>query len=202
MHPLTLDDMVPLAEYAARRQEFWEAHRNYRNRYRRVAVGPEIVVVFENRQTLWFRVQEILRLARIDETEIVQQQLDWFNRLLPGRDQLHAGLVIHEPKSEGPGRDWGYWSEITGQQIRLHIGSLVIASRLLTCRPADRAGGTAGWLEFSLLPPEQARLAEFQQPVRIEVYYKDYRHSSAMLSNEVRQSLMEDLDLADRRAAG
>jgi hypothetical protein len=159
------------------------------------------VVVFENRQTLWFRVQEILRLARIDEREIVQQQRVWFNQLLPVRDLLHAGLVIRELKVDGSGRDWGYWSEITGQQIRLHIGSMVIASRLLTCRPADRAGGTAGWLEFSLSPPEQARLAEFQQQVRIEVYYKDYRHSSALLSNEVRQSLMEDLELADRRAA-
>src|SRR5579864_4252661 len=194
MHPLTLDDMVPLAEYAARRQEFWEVHRNYRNRYRRVAVGPEVVVIFENRQTLWFRIQEILRIARMDEPELVQQQLDWFNQLLPGRDQLHAGLVVLETPGEGPVRDWGYWSEVAGHHVRLHLGSTAIPSHLLTCRPADRAGGTAGWLEFSLSPEEQAALADYQQPARLEVYYKDYRYTSGVLSHEMRQSLMEDLE--------
>ncbi|HEV3144552.1 MAG TPA: DUF3501 family protein [Gemmataceae bacterium] len=201
MHPLTLDDIVPLAEYAARRQEFWEAHRNYRSRYRRVAVGPELVVVFENRQTLWFRVQEILRLARIDETELIQQELDWFNQLLPGRDQLHAGLIVREAKGEEPAREWQFWSELAGQHIRLQIGKIAIPSLLRTCRPSDRAGGTAGWLEFSFSPQERARLADFQQPLRIEAYYKDYRHSSGFLSNDIRQSLLEDLELADRRRA-
>ena len=198
MHPLTLDDIVPLAEYSAQREEFWEAHKNYRNRYRRLALGPELVVSFENRQTLWFRVQEILRIARIVEPETIQAELDWFNQLLPGRDQLHAGLVVCEDKMTTQAHDWRYWSTLIGHNIRLQIGRIAIPSLLLTCRASDRAGGTAGWLEFSLSTEEQARLADFQQPARLEVYYKDYRHSSGYLSDDVRSSLLDDLEIGNR----
>ena len=73
MRPLTLDDLLPLSEYAARRREFFEAHARYLNRYRRVRIGPRVSLIFENRQTLWFRVQEILRVARLSDGARVQE---------------------------------------------------------------------------------------------------------------------------------
>ena len=46
MQPLTLDDLLPLDEYAGRRREFAEAHARYLDRYRRVRVGPRVTLVF------------------------------------------------------------------------------------------------------------------------------------------------------------
>ena len=40
MQQLTLDDLIPLDEYAAQRREFFEAHHRYLDRYRRVRIGP------------------------------------------------------------------------------------------------------------------------------------------------------------------
>src|SRR6516225_6673804 len=94
MRPLTLDDLMPLDEYAGRRREFFESHRRYLDRYRRVRTGPRLTLLFENRQTLWFRVQELLRVARLAEPGLVQQELDLYNRLLPGRGWLQAALLI------------------------------------------------------------------------------------------------------------
>src|SRR6476620_9817904 len=94
MEPLTLDDLVPLEEYAGRRRDYFADHRRYLDRYRRVRVGPRLTLVFENRQTLWFRVQEVLRIARLSEPLRVQRELDLYNRLLPGRDRLQAALLI------------------------------------------------------------------------------------------------------------
>src|SRR5205085_8759387 len=59
MLPLTVDDLLPLEEYATRRKEFFDAQRRYVDRYRRVRIGPKLMLIFENRQTLWFRVQEV-----------------------------------------------------------------------------------------------------------------------------------------------
>src|SRR6266851_5114099 len=87
MHALTADDLLPLEEYAGRRREFFESQRRYLDRYRRVRVGPRLTLVFENRQTLWFRVQEIIRIARLANTARLQQELDLYNSLLPGREQ-------------------------------------------------------------------------------------------------------------------
>src|SRR5436190_17780576 len=88
MQPLLVDDLLPLEEYVARRKEFFDAHRRYIDRYRRVRIGPKLTLVFENRQTLWFRVQEVIRIARLADTRELQQELNLYNRLLPGRNLL------------------------------------------------------------------------------------------------------------------
>src|SRR5262249_24167861 len=94
MRPLTLDDLLPLNEYPSQRREFLEAHQRYLDRYRRVRIGPLLTLLFENRQTLWFRVQELLRVARLADPVTVQRELDIYNRLLPSRDCLQGALLI------------------------------------------------------------------------------------------------------------
>ena len=122
MQPLTLDDLMPLADFAGRRSEFFAAHGRYLDRYRRVRIGPRLTLVFENRQTLWYRVHELLRVARLADPPRVQQELDWYNWLLPGRDTLQAALFIDV--SDGP--NWAeqlrYWEDLTGDLLRLNAG--------------------------------------------------------------------------------
>ena len=76
MLPLTVDDLLPLEEYASKRKEFFDAHRRYIDRYRRVRIGPKLTLIFENRQTLWFRVQEVIRIARLANVAEVQPELN------------------------------------------------------------------------------------------------------------------------------
>src|SRR5437867_13455839 len=101
MLPLTVDDLLPLEDYATRRKEFFDAHRRYLDRYRRVRIGPRLTLVFENRQTLWYRVQEVVRIARLADAHAVEQELDLYNRLLPGRNLLQAALLIEIGQAQG-----------------------------------------------------------------------------------------------------
>src|SRR5574341_521648 len=94
MLPLTPDDLLPLDEYVLKRREYFESHCRYIDRYRRVRIGPQLTLIFVNRQTIWFQVQEILRIARLTEPQLVQEELNVYNSLLPGRNQLQAALVI------------------------------------------------------------------------------------------------------------
>src|SRR5438445_373999 len=94
MRPLTLDDLLPLNEFAARRRDLFDAHALYLDRHRRVRIGPQATLLFENRQTLWFRLQDVLRIARLAEPHLIQQQLDLSNRVLPSRDRLQAALLV------------------------------------------------------------------------------------------------------------
>src|SRR5688500_1907978 len=94
MLPLTLDDLLPLEEYAGRRRGFYESLGRYLDRYRRVRVGPKVTLVFENRQTLWFRVHEIIRIARLADPARLQKELDVYNGLLPARDALQAAVLL------------------------------------------------------------------------------------------------------------
>src|SRR5436190_20818388 len=94
MRPLMLDDLLPLDEYAGRRREFFESLGRYLDKYRRVRIGPRLTLLFENRQTLWFRVQEIVRIARLTEPNRVNEELELCNTLLPTRAHLQAALLI------------------------------------------------------------------------------------------------------------
>jgi hypothetical protein len=198
MRGLTPDDLLPLHEYAGRRREFFDAHCRYLDRYRRVRLGPRVTLLFENRQTLWFRVQEVLRIARLAEPPRVQQELDVYNRLLPNRGRLQAALLLAVPDESRLSEELGDWQELRGGDLRLHVGTAHYPANLLTCRPEDRCIGTAHWVQFVLDDEGRARLADFRQPAHFAVTRPHYRHDSASLSEEVRQSLLDDLQLSDR----
>src|ERR1700693_1566619 len=94
MLPLTVYDLLPLEEYVGRRREYFDSHRRYVDRYRRVRIGPRLTLIFENRQTLWYRVHEVIRVARLSDSQELQEELNLYNRLLPGQDLLQAALLI------------------------------------------------------------------------------------------------------------
>src|SRR5262245_44090021 len=122
MLPLTVDDLLPLEEYVSRRKEFFDAHRRYIDRYRRVRIGPKLTLVFENRQTLWFRVQEVIRIARLSESHELQQELNLYNRLLPGRNLLQAALLIEVTDASQIIKELAAWRSIAGDQLKLELG--------------------------------------------------------------------------------
>src|SRR5947209_12275652 len=156
MVPLTVDDLLPLEEYASRRKEFFDSHRRYVERYRRVRIGPRLTLVFENRQTLWYRVHEVIRVARLADRREVQQELNLYNRLLPGRDRLQAALLIEVADPTQLVRELAPWQHLCGEQLRLRAGPADFPAHLVTCRPEDRAVGTAHWVQFAV-PPEGRR---------------------------------------------
>ncbi len=201
MEPLTHDDLLPLADYIGRRRELFDSHVRYLDTYRRVRVGPSATLVFENRQTLWFRAQEVLRIARLAEPRLVQRELELFNRLLPGRDQLQAALVVEIADESRLVEELTTWSELRGDLLRLHIGPAEYPANLLTSRPEDRCAGTAHWVQFVLDRPGRRLLADPSQPAHLALSMPAYRHDSDRFSDEVRQSLLEDLAQSDRDAA-
>jgi hypothetical protein len=198
MRALTLDDLLPLEEYASRRREFFESTSRYLDRYRRVRIGPRVTLLFENRQTLWFRVQELLRVARLAEPVRVQQELDIYNRLLPGRDRLQAALLIEVADETRLTEELAPWQTLRGEELQLRLGDRRYSANLLTCRPEDRAIGAAHWVQFVLDADGRDLLADFRRRAWFILSHPSYRHESPPLGDDVRQSLVDDLELSDK----
>ncbi len=198
MVPLTVDDLLPLEEYAARRREFFDSHRRYLDRYRRVRIGPRLILIFENRQTLLYRVQEVVRIARLADARAVEQELDLYNRLLPGKNLLQAALLIEIEDEAQFCSELARWRDLAGEQLRLVIGAYRFPATLVTCRPEDRCAGPAHWVQFAIEPSYRLTLADFDMPAHFEFDNGVYQHQSAELSDDLRQSLLDDLELSDR----
>lgn len=197
MLPLTIDDLLPLEEYASRRKEFFDAQRRYVDRYRRVRIGPKLTLVFENRQTLWFRVQEIIRVARLGDPRDVQLELNLYNRLLPARNLLQAALLIEIDPAHF-GKELMGWRTLDETMLRFHVGAQMISARLITCRPEDRAIGTAHWVQFPISSDGRRQLSSFSEPAFFSFESEHYQHQSPLLGNEFRQSMLDDLQLSER----
>ncbi len=93
MNPLTASDITNLHEYELERPDFRRRVIDAKAR-RRVPLGPLMTIVFENRDTVRFQVQEMLRVERIVRPEKVQHEIDTYNALLPGSGEVAATLFI------------------------------------------------------------------------------------------------------------
>ncbi len=182
MLPLTVDDLLPLEEYVGRRREYFDSHRRYIDRYRRVRIGPRLTLIFENRQTLWFRVQEIVRIARLSQIGEVQQELNLYNRLLPGRNLLQAALLIEVPDEAQLLKELANWQNLEGAHLSLRLGRETCPSHLVTCRPEDRCVGTSHWVQFHLPPGARAQLGDLTSPASFHFDNGIYQHQSGLLS--------------------
>lgn len=93
MGKLTREDLFSLEQYATQRAAFRaEVIAHKRNRH--VAIGEHVRLIFEDRLTMHYQVQEMLRAERIFEAEGIQQELDAYNPLIPDGDNWKATMQI------------------------------------------------------------------------------------------------------------
>lgn len=93
MNRLTPSDLLSPADYAAQRATIRREIIALKKR-RRIGVGPLVTLVFENRQTLLFQIQEMIRVERIVDPAKIQDELDVYNALLPQPGELSATVMI------------------------------------------------------------------------------------------------------------
>ena len=104
MTKLTIDDIADLRAYERERDDFRAAIIALKKR-RRVAVGPIVTLVFENRDTIRFQIQEMARAEKILTDEAIQAELDIYNPLIPEPGSSSATLFI-ELTSDERAREW------------------------------------------------------------------------------------------------
>src|SRR5262249_50031769 len=117
------------------------------------------------------------------------------------RDQLQAALLIAVEDNGQLSEELADWQDLRGDDVILQIGHRSIGAHLVTCRPEDHCIGAAHWVQFLVDASSRLALADFNQPAYFRVQRPSYRHKSPILSEEVRQSLLDDLELSEKDAA-
>jgi len=99
MDKLTRDDLYTLEAYSLERPGFRErvlAHK----RPRTVAIGPNVTLVFEDRLTIQYQIQEMLRVERVFEAAGIEDELGAYNPLIPDGRNLKATMLIEFPDAD------------------------------------------------------------------------------------------------------
>ena len=121
MRKLTLDDIADLRAYERERSEFRQHIIDLKQK-RRVSVGPVVTLVFENRDTVRFQIQEMARAEKLFTDEAIQEELDIYNPMVPEPGQLCATVFIELTSDE---------------QMKVWLPKLVGVERSFVFRLAD-----------------------------------------------------------------
>jgi hypothetical protein len=96
---LKLEDILDLRAYERIREES-RATSIETKRKRRIGLGTVVTVMFENRQTMWYQIQEMIRSEKSMHDEQVMEELHAYNPLIPEPGQLSATLFIELTSEE------------------------------------------------------------------------------------------------------
>ena len=194
MNKLTLDDIKDLREYERERDEFRRRIVEMKKR-RRVQLGDLLTITFENTDTMRFQVQEMARIERMLTDEQIRNELDTYNQLIPGPNELSGTLFVEINDKE---RLYEWLPKLVGIQravsIWLHDGSSVPSTpedeERLT---REETTTTVHYLKFHFTPEQVDAFAA--GPVRIVVDHPNY-NAVVELTEEQRSELVEDLRVA------
>ena len=93
---LERQDLLTLEEYAEKRSSIRQETIQVK-KLREVHLGSHIRMIFENKQTVQYQIQEMLRIEKIFESSEIQEELDVYNALVPNGSNLKATMMIEYP---------------------------------------------------------------------------------------------------------
>lgn len=190
---LTEKDILPMRDYLPRRKE--ERRRVLElKRRRRVEVGPVATFYFENRETMWLQIQEMLYIEKAGPEQI-PDELAAYNPLIPNGSELIATVMF---EIDDPIRRKNFLARLGGVENTIFLdfeGETVVAAPE---QDVDRttAEGKASSVQFVHFPFTPDQIAKFRAPgTRVVVGFKhpSYAHM-AVMPEEVRAALAEDFD--------
>ncbi|HEY2797134.1 MAG TPA: DUF3501 family protein [Thermoanaerobaculia bacterium] len=192
MRLLTIDDIQNLHEYELSRPEFRGRVIETKQR-RRVPLGTLMTLVFENRDTVRFQVQEMLRVERIVQPDKVQHEIDTYNVLLPGPGEIAATLFIEiTDQSRIQTVLDGFIGLDEPGRLQMTIGPLAYPALFAPGQSREDRIAAVHYIRFA--PGEAGRAALASgATAAVEVSQGDYRARQELSRDTVRE-LLADLD--------
>ena len=192
-HRVTREDILPLADYAAIRNDQRKRITEIKRR-RRVEVGPFATFYFENYETMRHQVQEMLHIEQGGEAQI-EDELAAYNPLVPQGTELVATVMF---EIDDPARRASVLARLGGieDHVFLDIAGQRIRSQPDPTRENTSPEGKASSVQFLRFPFTEDQIARFKIPgaqVIAGFDHPNYGHM-AVLPEPVRAALAEDFD--------
>jgi Protein of unknown function (DUF3501) len=190
---IALADVVNFFEYEKVREERRRRIIALKQK-RRIAVGPFLSLVFENRETLLFQIQEMCRAERIIDDAKVQEEIDVYSALLPGPAELSATLFIEiiEPDQIKPMLD-RFMGIDRGRHLWFELEGGIVVPGVFEAGHSDEEKGKLAavhFVRFAFSPPA---LTAFRTGEVYLVVDHPASRARTRLSAEARAELLTDL---------
>jgi len=190
---ITRDDLMSLEQYAEQRNEFRQkvlAHK----KHRQVALGPNATLYFEDRLTLLYQIQEMLRIEKVFEADGINEELEAYNPMIPSGRNFKATFMIEYADATVRAAQLEKMvniEDLVWIQVGEHDKIWAIADEDLE-RSNDTKTSAVHFMRFEIndeMAQELKAGADFQIGVQHAVYTYD-----VLVAGDTRASLLADLD--------
>lgn len=190
MRKVSLEDLAGPSRYAEIRDEFRRRIIALK-RDRRVSIGDRVTLVFENFDTVLFQTQEMLHVEHITDLDRVREELDVYNELLPGENELSATLLIEITEQPDIASELRRLIGID-EHVTLEVGERRFPGHFAPGRSTEEKLSAVQYVRFVLTPEAVADFRDGAQPVAIAIDHPNYR-ARTVLTDAQRASLAADL---------
>ncbi len=190
---ITREDLMSLEVYAEKRGEFRQQVLEHK-KHRQIALGPNATLYFEDRLTLLYQIQEMLRIEKVFEAEGINEELEAYNPLIPGGRDFRATFMIEYPD---PIVRAAQLEKMVGIEdlVWMQVGELdrvwAIADEDLERSTAEKTSAVH-FLRFEI-SDQMARALKDGVELRAGVQHPVYQYDLTV-EGETRASLLNDLD--------
>jgi len=191
---LSRSDLMSLERYAVQRAEFRARIMDHK-RSRQLPIGPNATLYFEDRLTMQYQVQEMLRVERIFEADGIEEELGAYNPLIPDGSNWKATFMLEFPDADQRKVELArliniehrVWVRVDG-----HDAVFALADEDLD-RATDDKTSSVHFLRFEL-SPDMREAVKAGASLSVGIDHPHYNHSLAPVPEAVQTSLRQDLD--------
>jgi hypothetical protein len=197
MSPLTRQDLMSLEQYSDLRPDFRSRVMQHK-RHRRVSIGPDLHLYFEDRLTIQYQVQEMLRIERIFEADAIQEELDAYNPLIPEGNNWKATAMLEYTDVDQRKRQLAILKgieDLVWIQVEGHDPVYAISNEDME-RSNDEKTSAVHFMRFELSPTMIASLFQ-EAALNMGVNHDFYQHQTTV-SGASRNALLADLAETDQ----
>src|SRR5210317_1993495 len=194
MNKLTRDDLLSLERYAETRPAFRDKVIEHKKN-RRLDLGTNAALYFEDRLTMHYQVQEMLRIERIFEADGINEELEAYNPLIPDGSNWKATFMVEFPEVEERRAMLGQLVGIENKvfiQVEGFDRVFAIADEDLE-RSDEKKTSAVHFMRFELSADEVDALKSGAS-LAAGIDHDNYQVEISPLPENVRQSLIGDLD--------
>ena len=189
MRKVAIDDIVGFPGYEKIRQDFRRRIIELKKN-RRIPLGDRVSLVFENRDTVIFQIQEMLRVERISDLDKIRHEIETYNQLIPDSRELSATLFL-EVEDQTHLREELVKFQGIEQAISLRIAARRLPARFQTGRSKEDKMSAVQYVRFRF---DDQALQTFVSGAQTELVIDHGNYQAAVvLQPETQRSLAEDL---------
>lgn len=194
MNKLSRADLWSLEEYSERRPAF-RAEVMEHKKNRQVQLGDHARLYFEDRKTIQYQIQEMLRIEKVFEAEGINEELEAYNPLIPDGSNWKATFMLEYPEADERREmvtQLKGIEKVVYVQIEGFDKVYPIADEDLEREDAEKTS-TVHFLRFELTPPMIVAAKKGAQ-ITMGVDHAHYQYRSDPMGVAVHSALVSDLD--------